>query len=283
MARFQGVNLGKFMGKLGSTCYSSIMKSFIYFIGLFALSLTGAASGSAQAEPIRVAAAASMRTSLGEIAALYTEQSGVVIQLSFASSGTLSRQIARGAPFDLFLSADEGFVDDIANAGLTQDKDAIYAQGRLALIVGKQTGIAPDTALRDVDRYFKANPDAHFAIANAGHVPYGRAAREALMSLGRYDRIAPRLVFGENVAQAAQFVVGGSAVAGLVSLSMALTPVAMKTTSHIVLPSDLHTPINHRMVVLRRADKAANGLFAFILSPPARSVLTRHGFTVPES
>jgi len=257
------------------------MKTLFCFIGLFVITLAGAVPGAAAESVIRVAAASSMRTSMAEIAALYTKHAGSPVRLSFASSGILRRQIARGAPFDLFMSADETLVSALVAERLTRDQGTVYAEGRLALMVSRHSGLPTDATLTDIVGYMDQHAGARFAIANPGHVPYGRAAKQVLTSLGQYDQLAPRLVTGESIAQAAQFIISGSAPAGLVSLSLARMGSAKDATFHAVLPARLHTPIKHRMVVLRKAAPETLGLYDFILSKPARTILVDHGFAVP--
>ena len=229
--------------------------------------------------PARVAAASDLQFALPELAALFERTQGRQVLLNFGSSGNFARQIRQGAPVDLFLSADEGFVFQLAEAGLTRDAGALYARGRIALLVPAASTLVLDAGLNGLRRGW--TPAQRFAIANPEHAPYGRAAREALQQAGLWPRIEPSLVLGENVSQATQFVSSGAAQAGITAASLALAPPVAARTRHQVLDESLHRPLCQRMVLLQRARPAAQAFFDFLATPPARAVFARFGFSAP--
>jgi len=228
-----------------------------------------------------VAAATSLRDTLPELAAAFAAEADSNPRLSFGASGNLRRQIAQGAPFELFLSADETFTLDLAREGHTQDEGAIYAVGRLAILVPKGSKLSPDGSLEDLGKAIDDGRLRRLAIANPEHAPYGRAAREALERLGLWGQIQDRLVIGENVSQAAQFAATGAADAGLVAYSLSLSPLLDQCCEQAPLPVDLHQPLRQRGALTTSAGQEAERLFAFILGPQGRAILERHGFGVP--
>jgi molybdate transport system substrate-binding protein len=237
--------------------------------------LVGAAPG-----PM-VAAATSLREVLPALVHAFEEAQGSGARLSFGASGNLYRQITQGAPFELFLSADETFVLDLSREGRTQDEGAVYAEGRLAVLVPKSSRLRPDGTLKDLDKALEDGRLRRLAIANPDHAPYGRAAREALERLELWERIQDRLVIGENVSQAAQFAATGAADAGLVAYSLALSPRLGRCCGLAPLPTELHQPLRQRGALVAGAGVTARRLFAFILGPTGRAILQRYGFGVP--
>lgn len=228
-----------------------------------------------------VAAATSLRDALPELADAFAAEEGSKPRLSFGASGNLRRQIAQGAPFELFLSADETFVLDLAREGHTRNEGAIYAVGRLAILVPRGSKLSPDGSLEDLAQALDDGRLRRLAIANPEHAPYGRAAREALERLGLWERIQDKLVIGENVSQAAQFAATGAADAGLVAYSLSLSPLLEQCCEQAPLPADLHQPLRQRGALITGAGQNAERLFAFILGPQGRVILERRGFGVP--
>lgn len=248
-------------------------------IGL--LSLTGAAAGRAAAHPPLVAAAASLRSALPEVAAAFAAESGFSPRFSFGSSGNLARQIRQGAPFELFLSADEILIDTLAQARLTKDRGVLYALGRLALFVPRGSPISPDRGLAGVSAALEQGELRRFAIPNPEHAPYGRAAREALQHAKIWDAIGSRLVLGENVSQTAQFAATGSSDGALISQSLAVAPEFAGQGVYEVIAEKWHSPIRHRMALLPAAGDHAKRFFSFLGSAKAREVFARYGFSDP--
>jgi molybdate transport system substrate-binding protein len=228
-----------------------------------------------------VAAASDLQFALPEIAAAFRRDTGHDVRVAFGSSGNFRRQIADGAPFELFLSADAGYADALFREGRTVDAGAVYAIGRLALVVPQDSPIALDPALRGVAAALADGTLARFAIANPAHAPYGRAAREALMQAGLWTALEPHLVLGENVSQAAQFATSGAAQGGIVAYSLTRAPGIRARARSIVLPATLHAPLIQRMVLMRNAGGTARLFYGYLQQPAARAILARYGFDAP--
>jgi molybdate transport system substrate-binding protein len=235
---------------------------------------------STHAQTLRVAAAADLQYVLTDLSAQYEKQTGAKLSISYGSSGNFFAQIQNGAPFDLFLSADINYPKKLIAAGLAvSDSLQIYAAGRLAL------WLPPDSPLDPAAAGLKTLLDPRIqkiAIANPEHAPYGRAAVAALQNAGLYDQLKPKLVFGENISQAAQFVQSGSAQAGLIALSLALSP-AMQSGKRWDIPADSYPPFEQAVVLLKSSPnkQPAASFLAFLKSAQARDIFERYGFRVP--
>ena len=252
----------------------------VLVLGMLQAPLSPALAAASDAAPL-VAAAADLRFALDEIAADFKRATGHDVRIVYGSSGNFRRQIAEGAPFELFLSADEAYVLALARGGFMVDDGVAYAIGRLALVVPAGSPLKLDGELGDLAAAVADGRVRRFAIANPEHAPYGRAAREALQKAGAWDSIRDRLVLGENVSQAAQFAVSGSAQGGIVALSLARSPEVQGRGRFVAIPERLHAPLVQRMALTKRAQATAREFYAWISGPQARAVLLRHGFTVP--
>jgi len=243
-----------------------------------ALTAGGPALGS---DVPNVAAASDLQFALPDLAAAFKRASGRDVRLAFGSSGNFRRQIADGAPFELFLSADASYIEALAREQWSADDGVVYAIGRLALFVPQGSPIEPDPALQGVAAALADGRLRKFAIANPEHAPYGRAARQALMRAGLWRAIEPRLVLGENISQAAQFAVGGAAQGGIVAYSLARSPALAGRGRYVLLPASQHDPLVQRMALARRAGATARAFYEFLQQPTAREIFARHGFEVP--
>ncbi len=244
------------------------------------LALTVPLSTLAESPP-SVAAAADLQYALDEILVAYGQQQNEQPRVTYGSSGNFFTQLTQGAPFDIFMSADEALVSKLAAKGLTRDQGDLYALGRIVLFVPRGVAIEPDTEFTDVRRALGDGRLLKFAIANPDHAPYGRAARESLQALGLLPAMTSHLVLGENVAQAAQFARSGAAQAGIFALSLALAPPFKDAGRYVVIDSTHHAPLRQRMVLMRGAGAAAERLYAYLKSSAARAVFDRYGFTLP--
>jgi molybdate transport system substrate-binding protein len=242
--------------------------------------LLSARAASARAAPL-VAAAADLQFALEEIAARFRADSGIVLRLSFGSSGNITRQIEQGSPVELFLSADEQFVFRLHRGGHTRDEGALYAIGRIVLFTPPGSPIRTAAGLVGLREALEAGRIRRFAIAAPDHAPYGRAAMQALQRVGLWEAIYPHLVFGENVAQAAQFALAGGSQGGIVALSLVLAPALQGRGDHSLIPAELHEQLRQRMVLTRRAGPAAERFYAYLQQPAARETMRRYGFVLP--
>ncbi|GAB4231712.1 MAG: molybdate ABC transporter substrate-binding protein [Deltaproteobacteria bacterium] len=235
----------------------------------------------ARADAPVVAAAADLKFAMEEIAARFTGETGREVKLVFGSSGNFYRQIGQGAPFRMFLSADEGFVFKLANAGKTVDRGELYAVGRIVILVPHGSPLKADGQLNDLAAALADGRLRKFAIANPEHAPYGKRAEEALRHAGLWEKIKDRLVLGENVSQAAQFAASGGAQGGIVAYSLALAPAVARLGSHALIPDSWHAPLRQRMVLLKGADDTTRAFYRYMQQPAARAIMKRYGFLLP--
>jgi len=235
----------------------------------------------AAAQEITVAAAADMSAALPQIVEAYTKKTGQPVKLSFGSSGNLTNQIRNGAPFDIFFSADEAYPQQLIAEGLAS-KDTLYryAVGRLVLWVPADSPLdLPKVGIQAL-----LDPSVKkISIANPATAPYGRAAEAALRHFAIYDQVSARLVVGENVSQAAQFVESGNAQAGLIALSHALAPAMKDKGRYWTVPLDAYPTLNQAAVVISKSKQpdAARKFLEFLRSPEAGSLLNTYGFSLP--
>jgi molybdate transport system substrate-binding protein len=182
-----------------------------------------------------VAAAADLKFALDEVIVKFQSETGREVKVTYGSSGNFARQLEQGAPFQIFLSADEGFVFQLAEAGKTVDRGALYAEGRIVLFAPHGSPLKPDPAFAGLRSALTAGNIQRFAIANPEHAPYGRAAEQALKSQGLWDAVEPKLVLGDNVSQAAQFASPGSSQGGIFAYSLALSPEVGKLGTYALI------------------------------------------------
>jgi len=254
-----------------------LRRALIAAFAAFALAGPAAAQGPA---PL-VAAASDLQFALAEIAAAYTAETGETVRLTFGSTGNFARQIRAGAPFEVYMAADEAFVAALHRDGFTRDAGDLYALGRVALMLPQGSPLEMDGTLADLAAALADGRLNRFAIANPEHAPYGMRAQEALQSAGIWEAIQPKLVLGENVSQAAQFALSGGAEGGIIALSLALAPTIAAQGTHALIPESMHGPLRQRMVLLRDASPAAARFYAYLSGAPARATLRRYGFLPP--
>lgn len=232
----------------------------------------------ARAEHATIAAAADLKFAMDEIVASFkTSNPGDEVVVIYGSSGKLHTQILEGAPYDLFFSADIAFPRMLAKKGLAASEVMPYAIGRIVLWSTSRDA-------RQMTLASLADPGIrHIAIANPAHAPYGRRAEEALRALNLWDQVKPRLVLGENVTQAAQFVQSGNAEVGIISLSLALNRELARQGGYWLIPDNLHEPLVQGYVVTKhgQGNALAESFAKYVSSAPARAVMKRYGFVLP--
>lgn len=229
---------------------------------------------------VRIAAASDLKFALDEITStVESEYPGLTISTTYGSSGQFVQQLRNGAPFDVYLSADARYVQDLVDAGLADRRDVFpYAIGRLVTWFPDRAP-TPNAGLQSLaDESIRT-----VAIANPEHAPYGKAAMAALESAGVLDAVEGKLVLGENVAQAAEFVRSGNADAGIVALSLVLSDPLRGVGSWTAVPLDSYPRLDQAGVVLAGADDRAAAAIvrAAILGPEGRAVLADYGFSLP--
>jgi molybdate transport system substrate-binding protein len=233
---------------------------------------------SAHAEKLTIAAAADLKFAMDEIVITFKMTSpGDEVNVIYGSSGKFQTQIQQGAPYDLFFSADIAYPIALAKAGYASSDVKPYAVGRIVLWSTSQDATKMTLASL-IDPKF-----TRIAIANPTHAPYGKRAEEALRASGLWDKIEPRLVYGENIAQTAQYVQSGNAQVGIIALALAVSPELAKQGGYGLIPDTLHAPLTQGFVITKRAaSNAAASRFAdFMGSKAARMVMTRYGFFLP--
>ena len=233
---------------------------------------------SAHAEKVTVAAAADLKFALDDIVAAYKkERPADEVSVIYGSSGKFHTQIQQGAPYDLYFSADIEFPRALARAGHAASEVRPYAIGRIVLWSTSLDATKMTLASLDDPKI------SRIAIANPKHAPYGKRAEEALRSAGLWDKLEPRLVYGENIAHTAQFVQTGNAQVGLIALSLALSPELAKKGGYWLVPDTLHQPLEQGFVITKQAagNQAAKRFADHMGSKPARATLTKYGFVLP--
>lgn len=228
-----------------------------------------------------VAAAADLKFALDAVVAQFKADTGRELSITYGSSGNFARQLQQDAPFEVFLSADEGFVFKLADAGKTLDRGILYAEGRIVLFVPHGSPLKADDSFTDLKTAIADGRVQKFAIANPEHAPYGVAAEQALATQGLWTVVQPRLVLGENVAQAAQFATTGSTQGGIFAYSLALSPEIGKLGTFALIPAAWHQPLRQRMVLMKNAGDTARALYDYLQTSPARTVLRKFGFVLP--
>lgn len=250
---------------------------------LWALVVWLALPGLATAQkPPTIAAAANLNFALTEIADQFARDRGTRVELVFGASGTLTRQIRDGAPFELFLAADEEFPNQLTAAGLTRDAGLVYAIGRLVIFAPKGSPLVVDERLEGLARLVKAGGVNRFAIANPEVAPYGKAAEAVLRKHGLWEALRPRVVLGDTIAQAAQFATTGNAAGGLLAYSLVLGPGFADRGTYAVIPDADYPPLRQRMVLLTKASPTAAQFYTHLQGEAARAIFRKHGYGVPE-
>jgi len=251
--------------------------------GLFIPSLRAAENAQpAPTAELAIAAAADLKFAFDDVVKAFNEkQPACKVSVTFGSSGNFFTQLQNGAPFDLFFSADIQYPQKLAEDGLTADAIFPYSIGQIVVWVPKNSPI-------DVKKLgIKALLDpsvSKIAIANPEHAPYGRAAVAALQTLKVYDQVQPKLVYGENIAQAAQFVQSGAADVGILALSLAIAPKMAEAGRYWEVPLDAYPKLEQGGVILKSAKniEGARAFRDFVLSENGRAILKRYGFFLPE-
>ena len=248
-------------------------------IALAALSSARPVSG----QEIAVAAAADLKFAMGELAANFEKQTGTKVNVTYGSSGNVFSQIQNGAPFDLFFSADVEYAKKLEVSGQAEPGTLYsYATGRI--VIWMLSGINVDLNAQGINALLDPAIQK-IAIANPAHAPYGKAAVAAMRQAGIYEKVGPKLVYGENISQAAQFVQSENAQAGIIALSLAISP-AMKDSGKMwLIPAELHPPIEQAAVVVRssRKKEAAKAFLKYIKSAEGKAVMDKYGFTTPST
>src|SRR5467141_2422381 len=234
----------------------------------------------AQGKEIRIAAAADLKFAMEELSEQFEKQMGTKVKVAYGSSGNFFSQMQNGAPFDLFFSADIAYPRKLEAAGLAEPGTLYeYAMGRI--VIWTPTDAKVDVAKQGWKTLLDPNVEK-IAIANPEHAPYGRAAVAALQKAGVYESVKNKLVYGEKISQAAQFVQSGNAQAGIVALSLAIPP-AMRDGKRWEIPAEMHPLLEQGAIVLNGATNkdGARAFLEFVKSTAGRAILAKYGFEFP--
>jgi molybdate transport system substrate-binding protein len=266
------------LGRLGK------MKSWAYGLlvaGLLLSFSSGFAADKKCTHEIVVAAAADLSSALKEVSEDYQKKTGCSVKLAFGSSGALTQQIENGAPFDVFFSADMDYPRQLIVAHLADGASLYqYAVGKLVLWVPADSPL--DVEHKGLNVLIDPSV-TKIAIANPEHAPYGKAAVAALKHVELYDQVSSRLVMGENISQAAQFVESGNAQAGFVAMAHAAAPSMKGKGKYWEIPAEAYPMLTQGLVVLSHSKrkKEAASFVEFVKSKESGDVLTKYGFTLP--
>lgn len=246
------------------------------------LALLAGAAGAFSQEKVLVAAAANLSAVKDDLGAAFAKKCpAYAAEFTFGSSGTLVTQITGGAPYQVFMSADTGFAQNLVDAKLTAGPAKVYAVGSLILLTVKDLDLSKGLAVLLDPKV------AHWANCNPETAPYGRAAKEALTARGLYEAAQPKLVLAQNVSQALQFTLT-AADCGFVNKSALYTkevrPYDAKGKYWIEVEPSLYAPIEQAFVVVDSAkdSKAAAAFAEFLSSPEARAVFSAYGYGAPK-
>jgi molybdate transport system substrate-binding protein len=236
----------------------------------------GSGAGARQGEPLRIAAAADLALAFGDIKTDFEKKTGKKVELSFGSTGLLAKQIAEGAPFDVFAAANVSFVDDAVRANACDPATkALYARGRIVVWSKDPSALPKDLSGLSDPRYAK------IAIANPEHAPYGRAAQQALTRSGVWETVEARMVHGENVQQTQVYARTGNADVAIVALSLAVA----SEGGYLLVPDELHEPLDQALVIchggIRAKTNEARAFVDYVGSPEGRTVMRKYGFLLP--
>ncbi|MGC1417160.1 MAG: molybdate ABC transporter substrate-binding protein [Candidatus Acidiferrum sp.] len=251
-----------------------------FLVGTFLLFFLVQNGASAANQEIAVAAAADLQFAMQDLAAQFEKNSGTKVDVSYGSSGNFFAQLQNGAPFDLFFSADIEYPEKLEAAGFAEPGTPYeYAVGRIAI------WMPADAKVDLIRKGWNALLDPSvqkIAIANPEHAPYGRAAVAALQKAGLYEKVKSKLVYGENISQAAQFAQSGNAQAGIVAMSLALSP-GMKSGKRWEIPANMYPPIEQAAILLKGAQNrdGARAFLEFVKTPAGRATLAKYGFAFP--
>lgn len=256
----------------------------VFFCLLVCASLFSGCTPDQASAPTRIAAAADLKFALDTLLREYAENADAFpVEVTYGSSGNLRAQIEQGAPFDLFLSADMAFPEQLVGAGKAEaDTLFPYAVGRIVIWVPNTSAIDVETLQ---EHALLAPGVRKVAIANPQHAPYGQAAVAALQTYGMLEKVEPRFVLGENIAQTAQFVESGAADIGIIALSLAVAPTMERKGRYWEIPLEKFPRMLQGGVVVSASKRQAQAreIAELLQSPHGHEVLQRYGFILPDA
>jgi molybdate transport system substrate-binding protein len=258
------------------------MRKMTFVLGLLACSFWASLSC---AQPVTVAVASNLKPAFEEIFKGFklTYPQTQTIRVVYGSSGNLASQMKHGAPYDLFISADESYPLRLSDAGLTRDRGAIYAIGHLALITHTVGATTTGPTLNSDPESIKAllKSAQKIAIANPDLAPYGKASVQYLQAIKLWGDLQDRLIFAENISIATVYVSTGAVKVGITALSLAKSPELSTKIQYVALPDSLYAPIQQRMVLKRDPAPSAVALYGYLQGAVAKQILVNNGYSIP--
>lgn len=240
---------------------------------LLVISLACRGTRAPETPQLTVAAASDLITAFEEIGRDFEARDKIKPVFVFGSTGLLTRQIENGAPFDVFAAANESYIDQLQQKGLTvEGTKTIYGRGRITMWTMAESTLKLEK-IEDL-----ASPDVHrVAIANPDHAPYGMAAREALETAGIWQTVQPKLVYGDNIRQTLQFAETGNVEVAIVAVSLS----AQNKGRCVLIPETLHKPLLQAMTVIKGTtnEDAARSFTDFVTGSQGREILAKYGFS----
>jgi molybdate transport system substrate-binding protein len=233
------------------------------------------------AQPVTVAVASNLKPAFEEIIKGFkqTHPQAHSMRIVYGSSGNLASQMKHGAPYDLFISADESYPLRLSDAGLTRDRGVIYAVGHLALITNTAAGLALSSDPESIKALLKSAQK--IAIANPDLAPYGKASVQYLQATKLWGNLQDRLIFAENISIATVYVSTGAVKVGITALSLAKSPELSTKIQYVALPDSLYAPIQQRMVLKREPAPSAIALYDYLQGAVAKQILVNNGYSIP--
>ena len=233
------------------------------------------------AQSVTVAVASNLKPAFEEIFKGFQQSNpqSKNVRIVYGSSGNLASQMKNGAPYELFISADETYPLRLVEVGLTRDHGVVYALGHLALITNDTKGLRLSSDAESIQSLLRGAKK--IAIANPDLAPYGRASVQYLQSIGLWNELQSRVIFAENISIAAVYVSTGAAKVGITALSLAKSSELSQQIQYIALPDHLYAPIKQRMVLKRDPAPIAVALYDYLQNPVSKQILRNHGYSVP--
>lgn len=234
-----------------------------------------------KAQDLTVAAASDLQSAMEDITARFQKETGKTVKVIYGSSGNFLQQIQNGAPFDMFFSANQDYPKKLEADGLTEaDSFYKYATGKIVVWVPNDSKLDISSGLPSLTN----SAVKKVAIANPAHAPYGKAAVAAMKSEDVYEKLAGRLVMGENISQTASFAQTGSVDVGIIALSLALSPNLKDKGRYAEIPTKDYPPIEQACVILKSSQHkdTAKAFLSFIKSSGVAELFRAYGFSVPQ-
>ena len=229
-------------------------------------------------ESITVAAAANLNGVLDELVLQYTKQGTQQIKVVYGSSGHFFQQLTQGAKYDIFLSANQDYVNRLVSQGYSNDAGVVYARGRLVVLVSNKSRVRPTPDFGDLKQAIQDGRLSKFAIANPTLAPYGAAAVQTLEQLGLTKMFQPLLVLGGDVGQTMLFIHSEAAQAGMVPWSMVKQSKTIQEESYFLIPEKLHQPILQKMILFKQSNPSAKGFYDYLQSAQAKQIWRQYGY-----